>query len=300
MAFTFQEFAIAWSQPPNKTRCTASWETTPCLAWSLPWQPSCCASWWLWSDGKKWCHVIIFMETLRKAGRTHFFGVSMAAWLDDLCQWWGGEVVRRLKGIITGGICSEEMLAQWSDDPMWFWNPAHLSQVGPGSWLRMVRDKNRTEEAQVFLGLWPWSYSSLFCCDVLSFCVKGSIKARVLNFHIHIDMKSSTISTCTDHEITLKELSWCAQAVFNPILPERIRDVGGTLIAHLLRFGSDGWIQGLAQAMTCSLESQLGLFPWFAFERWEHERTCWTKLNIRWRCRVMSTFYETVSTFILT
>ena len=83
-----------------------------------------------------------------------FFGVSMAAWLDDLCQWWGGEVVRRLKGIITGGICLEEMLAQWSEDPMWFWNPAHLSQVGPGSWLRMVRDKNRTEEAQVFLGLW--------------------------------------------------------------------------------------------------------------------------------------------------
>ena len=116
----------------------------------------------------------------------------MAAW--PLSTWGGGQ---GLKGIITWGICLEEMLAQWCDVPVRFWNPAHLSQVGPGSWLRMVRDKNRTEEAQVFLGLWKWNYSSLFVfCfnELVSSCVTGSMKAHVFNFHIRIDMESSTIS----------------------------------------------------------------------------------------------------------
>ena len=176
--------------------------------------------WW-----KKWCHVIILWKLLGRPVEHILLGVSMAAWLHDLCQWWGGG--QGLKGIITWGICLEEVLAKWTDDPMWFWNPAHLSQVGPGSWLRMVRDKNRTEEAQVFLGLWQWNYSSLFCCEL------ASQKSTCLQFpHPHRNEKY-TISTHTDYEITSKELSWCAQAILDKILPEGIWDVGGTSIAHV-------------------------------------------------------------------
>ena len=48
-------------------------------------------------------------------------------------------------------------------------------------------------------------------------------------------MKKLTPSACqcTDHEITLKEVSWCAQAILDKILPEGIWDVGGTSIAHV-------------------------------------------------------------------
>ena len=75
--------------------------------------------------------------------------------------------------------------------------------------------------------------------------------SHVFNFHVHMEMKNRTISTCTDHEITLKEVSWYAQALFDTIIPEGIWDVGGTSIAHVLRFSSHGIIQGLAQTMTC-------------------------------------------------
>ena len=174
MAFTFQEFAIAWSQPLNKTRCTACWETTPCLAWSLPWQPSCCASWWLWSDGKKCCHVIIFMETLRKAGWSVFFGVSMAAWLHDLCQRWGGG--QGLKGIITWGICLEEMLAQWTDNPM-RWGQALGSE-----WYetRIALKKHKCSL--------DFDNETIVLCFVANLRVK---KAHVFNFHIHTEMKNT-------------------------------------------------------------------------------------------------------------
>ena len=129
VAFTFQEFAIGWSQPPNKTRWTASWGSTRCLAWSLPWQPSCCASWWLWWNRFR-RHVIIFVEILREAGWTHFFWGdhgSMAGWpLSIIVRWWAG--VSSWAGLerdycpgdLRGRMVVANHQRTMDDDPMWF------------------------------------------------------------------------------------------------------------------------------------------------------------------------------------
>ena len=34
----------AWNPHPSKTKCSASWRSTQCLAWPSPWQPSHYAS----------------------------------------------------------------------------------------------------------------------------------------------------------------------------------------------------------------------------------------------------------------
>ena len=169
MAFTFQEFAIAWSQPPNKTRCTAFWGTTGCLAWSLPWQPSCCASWWLgWHKFRRHERMWSFpWELLGRPVEQVFFGVSMAAWLDDLCQWRGGELVER--DFHLGDLLGRDVGAMdwWPDvilepSPSISGGARLLAQNGPGQ-------ESHWRSTSV-----PWTLTvklwcgPLFCCELVS------------------------------------------------------------------------------------------------------------------------------------
>ena len=246
MAFTFQEFAIAWSQPPNGRDVLPP--GGPLGAWHGHCHGSHPAVLPGGSDEINFDVMLSFLSKLLGRPVEHiFFVVSMAAWLDDLCQWWGGG--QGLKGIITWGICLKEMLAQWTDDPMWFWNPAYLSQVGPGSWLRMVRDKNRREEAQVFLGLWKWNCSSLYLWVNESTCHM----ATCLQFpHLHRNEKWHHLHGHGLWDHFERTFVMCSGYTWQD--PTR-RDMRRGRYLNWTRAeiysSSHGVIQGLAQGKTC-------------------------------------------------
>ena len=61
-----------------------------------------------------------------------------------------------------------------------FQTSLHPSEAGPGSWVRMIRDKDLTEEPQVLLGVFTASEA---CCTVLFLQV---FKVKVVNFAIFL------------------------------------------------------------------------------------------------------------------
>ena len=249
MALTFQEFAIAWSQPPNKTRCTASWETTPCLAWSLPWQPSCCAFWWLWSDGKKCCHVIILKETLRKAGWTFFFWGehgSMAGWPLSMVRWWAGLERDYHLGDLLG-----------RDVGAIYWWPDVILEPSPSisGGTRLLAQNGPRQESHWRSTSVPWTLivklrCSLVICFVANLWVYESICPQFP--HPHGNEKWHHLYTHGLWDHIERTFAMCSGYTWQD--PTR-RDMRRGRYVNCTRAeiysSSHGIIQGLAQAMTC-------------------------------------------------